>query len=243
MEIHPPEHGIHSFRDFLVHMGTIILGLLIAIGLEQSVETFHRRHERIDLRASLREEAEQVITDADHTESKLRQRLDIMSRRRSFVYAALWTGQHKDGDKIVSIPEDLEYPFDPIFRSALATSRVSLLSPEETTAYMELMYDMEQTKSSYSDYANAVHERMRFETELPRTEKEDEIDIARVDRELLQRYLDLVAAEIETGQRLRIDCAQTAGAEKVLLHGELQLSKLYEGEAKGMREVMPFASY
>lgn len=44
MEVHPPEHGIHNWRDFLVHMGTITLGLLIALGLEGLVEYRHHRH-------------------------------------------------------------------------------------------------------------------------------------------------------------------------------------------------------
>ena len=41
MEVHPPEHGIHSWRDFLVHMGTITLGLVIALGLEAAAEALH----------------------------------------------------------------------------------------------------------------------------------------------------------------------------------------------------------
>lgn len=53
MEVHPPEHGIHSWRDFIVHMGTITLGLLIAIGLEQSVEWVHHRHQVAAIRHDL----------------------------------------------------------------------------------------------------------------------------------------------------------------------------------------------
>ena len=44
MEVHPPEHPIHTWRDFFIHIVTIVIGLLIAIGLEQSVEWFHHRH-------------------------------------------------------------------------------------------------------------------------------------------------------------------------------------------------------
>lgn len=44
MEVHPPEHPIHTWRDFFVHIATIVVGLLIAIGLEQSVEWVHHRH-------------------------------------------------------------------------------------------------------------------------------------------------------------------------------------------------------
>ena len=44
MEVHPPEHPIHTWRDFFVHIATIVVGLLIAIGLEQTVELVHHRH-------------------------------------------------------------------------------------------------------------------------------------------------------------------------------------------------------
>lgn len=43
MEIHPPQHGIQSWREFLLHMTTIVLGILIAIGLEQTVEWVHHQ--------------------------------------------------------------------------------------------------------------------------------------------------------------------------------------------------------
>lgn len=44
MEVHPPEHGIHNWRDFFVHIGTITIGLLIALGLEAFAEYLHHRH-------------------------------------------------------------------------------------------------------------------------------------------------------------------------------------------------------
>jgi hypothetical protein len=48
-EVHAPDHGIHSGRDFLVHMGTICLGLLIALGLEQAVIAIQDAHRRAEL--------------------------------------------------------------------------------------------------------------------------------------------------------------------------------------------------
>ncbi len=38
LDVHPPEHTPHTWRDFFLHIATIVIGLLIAIGLEQSVE-------------------------------------------------------------------------------------------------------------------------------------------------------------------------------------------------------------
>jgi len=61
MDVHPPHGGIHSWKDFWIHLGTITVGLLIAISLEQSVEWMHRIHERHVLQQDLREEAEKNI--------------------------------------------------------------------------------------------------------------------------------------------------------------------------------------
>jgi hypothetical protein len=44
MEIHAPHHPIMSLREFLVHLAMVTLGILIALGLEQSVEAYHHAH-------------------------------------------------------------------------------------------------------------------------------------------------------------------------------------------------------
>ncbi|HEX3951321.1 MAG TPA: hypothetical protein VHW95_15810 [Steroidobacteraceae bacterium] len=43
-DVHPPNASIHGWRDFFIHMATITIGLLIALGLEGTVEWFHHRH-------------------------------------------------------------------------------------------------------------------------------------------------------------------------------------------------------
>jgi hypothetical protein len=46
IDIHPPQHGAITRRDFFVHLFIVILGILIAIGLEQAVEGIHHAYER-----------------------------------------------------------------------------------------------------------------------------------------------------------------------------------------------------
>ena len=55
LDVHPPEHTPHTWRDFFIHIATIVLGLVIAVGLEQAVEYFHNRHVRRDLDAQIQE--------------------------------------------------------------------------------------------------------------------------------------------------------------------------------------------
>ena len=56
MDVHPPHEPIHTWRDFFIHIATIVVGLLIAIGLEQTVEALHHRHLVHDAEANLRGE-------------------------------------------------------------------------------------------------------------------------------------------------------------------------------------------
>jgi hypothetical protein len=58
LDVHPPHHPTHTWTDFFIHVGTICVGLLIAIGLEQTVEYFHHRHQLQEVRAQLAEERE-----------------------------------------------------------------------------------------------------------------------------------------------------------------------------------------
>ncbi len=57
IDVHAPQGGVHTWKDFWIHLGTIAAGLLIAISLEQGVEALHRLHERHQLEADLHEEA------------------------------------------------------------------------------------------------------------------------------------------------------------------------------------------
>lgn len=44
MDLHAPEGPVRSVRDFLVHIVIVTIGILIALGLEQLVEAYHRAH-------------------------------------------------------------------------------------------------------------------------------------------------------------------------------------------------------
>ncbi len=57
LEVHAPHETIHTWKSFFVHIATIVVGLLIAIGLEQTVEAIHHSKERRDLIREMREEA------------------------------------------------------------------------------------------------------------------------------------------------------------------------------------------
>jgi hypothetical protein len=56
LDVHAPHETIDTWKAFSIHLATIVIGLLIAVGLEQTVEYFHHRQQVAEIRRSLAEE-------------------------------------------------------------------------------------------------------------------------------------------------------------------------------------------
>jgi len=53
LDVHAPHETIHTWKSFFIHIATIVVGLFIAVSLEQTVEFFHHRHIRQQLEAQM----------------------------------------------------------------------------------------------------------------------------------------------------------------------------------------------
>ena len=58
LDVHPPNEPIHGWRDFLLHLLTITIGLCIALALEGLVEYAHHKHIVHEARENIRHEIE-----------------------------------------------------------------------------------------------------------------------------------------------------------------------------------------
>lgn len=96
MEIHAPEKPIHSFKDFLVHLLTVTIGILIALSLEGLLEWRHHRelvHEaRTNIVAEIRDNWRELSgslavagTNADGHRTVLRFLDDMLRRGKSDI--------------------------------------------------------------------------------------------------------------------------------------------------------------
>ncbi|HEY1575811.1 MAG TPA: hypothetical protein VGF82_01895 [Terracidiphilus sp.] len=58
LDVHAPHKSDHTWTDFFIHIATIVIGLLIAIGLEQTVERIRQHQQVREARVMLRQEFE-----------------------------------------------------------------------------------------------------------------------------------------------------------------------------------------
>ena len=93
MDIHRPK-AAHSIREFLVEIGTIICGILIALSLEQGVEAVHRAHEVGEARRALDAEISHNLLTVHYTIEQapcVNRRLDELSR---------WVRSGRNGEQL-----------------------------------------------------------------------------------------------------------------------------------------------
>ena len=139
LDVHPPHTSVHGWRDFFIHIATITIGLVIALGLEGAVEGLHHRHIVREARADIRRELErnqgEAKKDAGYvagSESRMKANLDTAramrdhpndSGKHSMMFTGEWSGFNGAA-----------------WRTARDTGALSYMDPDEVERYSE-MYD------------------------------------------------------------------------------------------------------
>ncbi len=86
LDVHAPHATVHTWKDFFVHIAIITIGLLIAIALEQCVESLHHVYQRHQLQHDLFEEAKRnrdILTADLALESQRVWFRDVLAATRS----------------------------------------------------------------------------------------------------------------------------------------------------------------
>lgn len=79
LDVHPPHERMHGVRDFLLHLFTITVGLLIALWLEGCAERWHHREVRKEADANLLQEIRDNRVEIDSM------RKEIESEKQNLV--------------------------------------------------------------------------------------------------------------------------------------------------------------
>lgn len=88
MEIHAPEGPVTSWKEFLVHIGIVTIGILIALSLEGLLEWQHHRELVKEARANIiseirdnRKDLEYFVKNVPQTEKDYKQALQLVGMR------------------------------------------------------------------------------------------------------------------------------------------------------------------
>jgi hypothetical protein len=156
------------------------------VSLEQTVEAIHRHHERAELEGDLHAESQQVLADVRRAQASVLYELAWLKTRMAQVQATVWDRQ----PLTAAAPNQRPYaaaPDLPIWRSAKAAGRTSLLRKGEVNAYGEVEYVQTHLETLNETRRGAEKAIAGFDRELRRLAS-GEPDLGKVSPEDLRRY-------------------------------------------------------
>jgi hypothetical protein len=164
LDVHPPHEAAHTWKDFFIHIATIVVGLLIAIGLEQTVERVHEHYQLRETREALGRER-----DTNH------HRMAVNTRHWLEMNAALRNDlqvldaiRHQPGIRQSDLPGDLNYnqaPFeyDHAVWDAAEKNGIIRLMPLDEANEDQSFYQLAEEMSLQSLHEwDAVNDQRRF---------------------------------------------------------------------------------
>ncbi|MEK6398788.1 MAG: hypothetical protein V4734_11935 [Terriglobus sp.] len=141
LDVHPPHESAHSVGDFFLHLFTITIGLLIAVGIEGAVT----RHEHTKLANEARETMRDEIR---RNESNAKDALkNIAEQRSEMEHNLAQLKRVQEGEKLTDPSLDASYGVKDFehtaWRTAQATGALSYMPYDEANRFSSIYETLE----------------------------------------------------------------------------------------------------
>ena len=229
IDIHPPEKSDHTWKDFFLHIGTIAVGILIAIGLEQTVELLHENHQRTELRKAANTDARLYLRDVDQNRDAYTRQVEDLTARIQQVRDTI----------------SLHHPLPPpAYRHAfpLETVRLGNLAAAKSSGLIHLLTEDEINSTGDAEVAviksealkeraqEAATKRVAFEQRFQADFPSGPFDFSHITPAQLDEYLGLLLEErVRRTETLAYLELMHRGAQ-AYLDGQRDLEKLRAAE-------------
>lgn len=222
--VHAPHGGVHTWRDFFVHVAIIALGLLLALGLEQIVQAVHRSHQRAELEEQMRETFE------------ANGRIDIQNLQTLEKTRAYLVGLHdavvaRQRGVTATVPSMPQYNYVTLaslgpFVAAQANGTIAVMSVERIQMYNRIAYQHQLMSEALDNYRRSMKELRAFRKRFNTKWASDNVlmgalppDLEALSATELVNYRDLVADAIEASDMMVVRTRRFEVQTKAMLQG------------------------
>jgi hypothetical protein len=140
LDVHAPHHPIMGWKDFLLHLLTISIGLLIAVGIEGCVE-LHREHKLVqEARETMREEVQHNSNTMKDTLVSVKKQRATMEKNIETLTRIQENPENKALQKDASIAADYSMVSlrDTAWKTAQTTGALGFMPYAEAQRYSDL---------------------------------------------------------------------------------------------------------
>jgi hypothetical protein len=196
LDVHAPHEAVRTWKDFSIHIAAIAVGLLIAIGLEQTVVYFHHRNQVAQTREALRIEREQNHLRLADQLAEFRVRVPIVQTNLAVFH---YLRQHPDSAE-KDLPGKVSWHnsgalfIDYVWQTAEQTGVTSFMNQGEVRRNSELYRRLKICNDDYSAFRAANTEARAYTVDdadlshLSPVEIQEQIRLTRTMLNRLYRY-------------------------------------------------------
>jgi hypothetical protein len=155
LDVHPAHHAASSWKEFFIHIATIVIGLLLAVGLEQTVEYVHHRRELTEARRELAEEKRFNLEEFRHTSAEFQNTGDHL---KSYLAALRQSIKNPAAPlPVLQVPIDYVYSQYTAWTTAQRDGALTLMPPEEQRGIDRMYVGLHAVDDSEDEAYKAIH--------------------------------------------------------------------------------------
>jgi hypothetical protein len=200
LDVHPPDEKMHGVRDFLSHLFTITVGLLIALALEGCAERWHQHHLRDEADQNLRQELRDNERDLGTTRGAIAAEQKNLINAFKFLQAR---SQNKPYDiQGITLNFTSSTLSDASWRTATATGALSFMEYGRVQQFASAYQEQElfaRLELESIDYYLQLNSYVAYGFD-PKTMSSDDAKLAMMD---VSRTLSHLTAMDQVGEGLR----------------------------------------
>jgi hypothetical protein len=165
LDVHPIHEPVRGWRDFFIHIATIVVGLCIAVAIQQTVEFFHNRYQLAETRQALRLEREgNYKTLAENTTAWRWGTAELQNNLLVFQYLQQHPATPQEKLPGVLLWQTSNYPFgSAVWDAAHQSGVIALMPREEIEANSSLYFFLQKVNDVQYEGVRAIIEARRYD--------------------------------------------------------------------------------
>jgi hypothetical protein len=210
---------VHTWKDFWIHLGTITLGLLIAISLEQSVEWLHHLHQRHELERQFMAEGEANKEISEKNFARLDDRMEWLLGLQQDIETMRATGgkanlpyREREGPGYINLATA-------VWDGSKGTERFGLLPDELADGYTRTYKQAEWWRDAITELGIAANNRAAFEMKFADSSTPLTPVLSRMSPAELTEYEGLVTAQFTAMRQVKTVLKSFYGDDIATLKG------------------------
>lgn len=164
IEVHAPHESVHSWKDAFIHIAIIVVGLLIAVGLDEAAEHFHHMRQVAETREALNKEYayntklfQQTSRDIRVTTAEYQNNLLVFE----YLQKHPGTPQQKLPGVLAWSHGDNRYRYG-AWETAQQSGMTALMPQEEVTQAATMYHDLHHAEEMAEEEYAASHEALAY---------------------------------------------------------------------------------